>query len=763
MDLKDYRVIYSSASLSEKGMMPIGSGEVGMSIWCTKQQIGGYLSRTDSLSETDRLLKLCLFKLTVGSNTFSSESFSQVLDLETGSIRIEGGNAGHKCKVTAIAEHGGEDVLFFVETEDAVSVQAEIVTWRNKVNDSPRDFVWCAEPSGISESADITEQRGETSLIYHRNETDIVGYTAELEGLDANRIPNPIRGRVFGVFCTKKQLSPKQCVIKLSTFSEQIGQSADRAARDELVSTFLNERLAAHLADFDFESAFSRNAVFWREYFSRSYIYVEGDTPDICKTTERVERARYENTEVNDVPSHITRAYLMTKYLFACNMGGRMPMRFNGGHFNLNHSPEPDFFDIPNGSTEAPPESPRIGNSPDERAWGHMMLWQNQRLPYYAILPWNERDILRGFFEQYLGFAEGNRERAKVYFSAEGQFVSETHTSFGLIPAYLYGVDRSDKPLGYAENRYGGTVELSPGLELLNFMLDYCEFYSDTQFLKEKVVSYAEDLLKYVESRFGKESGKFRIGPMHCVETYWDTTDPVTVVAGLRCCLHKLIAFGDILPQARYKAFLQRVPDFLTQEQQGKTVLAPASDYSPERHNVETPQLYAAFPFDCIEEVGKEIMQNTYEIGFVQTNNFQPMRLGEASSAESWAGWHYEPIVGAKLGNTEHCARILRSNAAFQNVNMRCPGMFGPAYDSVPDIDHAATLALLLQTMLLNRNGKKVSVFPAFPANWNVRFRLWLDSDTWIEGSRENGKTKIYCNHPDRYEFSGGQIYEKLC
>lgn len=85
--------------------------------------------------------------------------------------------------------------------------------------------------------------------------------------------------------------------------------------------------------------------------------------------------------------------------------------------------------------------------------------------------------------------------------------------------------------------------------------------------------------------------------------------------------------------------------------------------------------------------------------------------------------------------------------------------MFGPAYDSVPDMDHAATLAMLLQTMLLYKRGKSVTLFGAFPKNWNVKFRLWLDAETFVEGEQKNGKQKIKCNHPERYDFQGGHDF----
>lgn len=45
-----------------------------------------------------------------------------------------------------------------------------------------------------------------------------------------------------------------------------------------------------------------------------------------------------------------------------------------------------------------------------------------------------------------------------------------------------------------------------------------------------------------------------------------------------------------------------------------------------------------------------------------------------------------------------------------------------------------------LQDMLLQSNNGKIYVFPAWPKNWDVDFKLNAQNNTVIEGSYKNGK-----------------------
>ena len=45
-----------------------------------------------------------------------------------------------------------------------------------------------------------------------------------------------------------------------------------------------------------------------------------------------------------------------------------------------------------------------------------------------------------------------------------------------------------------------------------------------------------------------------------------------------------------------------------------------------------------------------------------------------------------------------------------------------------------------LQEMLLQTNGKKILLFPAWPPEWDVHFKLHAPYQTTVEATLENGK-----------------------
>lgn len=139
-------------------------------------------------------------------------------------------------------------------------------------------------------------------------------------------------------------------------------------------------------------------------------------------------------------------------------------------------------------------------------------------------------------------FWDLNRARAKVFYRAEGQHNTEMTMSFGLQSKDIYGVDRRDLAIGYSQNRSGGAVDISPGLELIMLMLDYADYMKDDAFLLDEAVPYTLDLLRYIATRFpNRRDGRIVIGPLQSIETYFNTINPLPVVAGMHavigaCC-----------------------------------------------------------------------------------------------------------------------------------------------------------------------------------------------------------------------------------
>jgi hypothetical protein len=66
--------------------------------------------------------------------------------------------------------------------------------------------------------------------------------------------------------------------------------------------------------------------------------------------------------------------------------------------------------------------------------------------------------------------------------------------------------------------------------------------------------------------------------------------------------------------------------------------------------------------------------------------------------------------------------------------------MWGPNYDWLPDQDHGANLMHTLQLMLLQCDGRAIRVLPAWPAEWDVHFRLRAPGNTIVEVDYRGGE-----------------------
>ena len=63
-------------------------------------------------------------------------------------------------------------------------------------------------------------------------------------------------------------------------------------------------------------------------------------------------------------------------------------------------------------------------------------------------------------------------------------------------------------------------------------------------------------------------------------------------------------------------------------------------------------------------------------------------------------------------------------------------------FDQRPDMDHGGSAMIQLQEMLMQTFGKKILLFPAWPKDWDVNFKLHAPYQTTIEGVYKNGKVE---------------------
>lgn len=720
-------VTYHVLGQSDRSAMPIGDGELAASVWCTEDgRIHAYLSRTDALSELDRTVKLGEMILDFSPVQFTNECYRQHLSLVDGQIiftSLEG-------ELHVWIEKRTHSFCVAGSFRRPVEVKTQFRCWRTKPKSPGGEY---KDGSGILESADVIEHDDSEVLFYHCNQETIIEDTARVQNLAGAiwAIPDLLSGRIFGGL-SHLESSEKHFFLRVVTHSCQGS-----------LETFKSVLRAAQNHALSAEESMAETAAQWNEYWQKSYIFINGDTPASAKIDPKLLPYAKEPQEYFCAcPSAVTKAYTLTKYMHACCNNGAMPVLYSGLLFNLCPGLDRNFNTSNFGVVcTAQPIENGIHTDPDERPWLKDQLWQNLRHLYCSLMARGEADRMQVVFNYYRRFWDLNRIRAMQHYGAQGQYNTEITTSFGLQSTEVYGRDRTGLPDGYSANRWGGAVDISPGLELVMLMLDYYEFTNDELFLKEQVLPYFNDLLLFIQTRFPmQKNGKLRIGPINSIETYRNTINPTPIVAGLHSTLSRILSYQADLIEDR-AAFL-RIQEMLPPIASDTETLLPAEEYVEERFNVEVPELYAIFPFRnyTFYKSDIEIAKKTFEVRTKQYAITESFTIGNTPSAPSCSGWQYTGVVAAMLGLRQEAGRILRENCTLNNPGTRFPAMWGPIYDAVPDADHGANILNQLQAMVMQTDGKRIFIFPAVPLDWDVSFKLYPDSQTCVECSWINGK-----------------------
>jgi len=415
--------------------------------------------------------------------------------------------------------------------------------------------------------------------------------------------------------------------------------------------------------------------------------------------------------EVSDDGLVVSRGYALQRYVNACAGRGRYPIKFNGSIFTVPH--EGAFGDA------------------DYRRWGPGYWWQNTRLPHLGMCAGGDFDLMEPLFRMYVDeMSPLNRFRTRLYTGHGGLFIPECVLHWGPIFPETYGWtpvgDREDK---LQESRWHKWEWVS-GPELAWMMLDYYDHTLDGAFLRERLLPFATDVLRFFDEHYGRDaSGTLLMEPSQALETWWDTTNPMPEVAGLRAVAARLLALPPDLTGASDRELWSRVADSLpplpTRTVEGVEMLAPAARFE-RKSNIENPELYAVFPFRLVS--------------FEKEN----APLGVAALHARWdrgsSGWRQDDLFMTHLGLAEEARANLVSRARSKHEGSRFPAFWGPNYDWVPDQDHGGVLIRTLQTMLMQTEGRTIYLLPAWPDGWDAEFKLHAPQRTTVCGRVEAGR-----------------------
>jgi hypothetical protein len=243
---------------------------------------------------------------------------------------------------------------------------------------------------------------------------------------------------------------------------------------------------------------------------------------------------------------------------------------------------------------------------------------------------------------------------------------------------------------------------------------------------------YQQHLLK-TEGRAVDEDGHLVFYPGTACETYKGMVNSVVTIAGLRTVLARLLAlppgYLNAEKRAYYEGFARRIPPIPFREREGHRTIAPAQLFD-RIQNVEIPQLYPVFPYG-IYGIGRPDLQvavDTWRYGV------------DTPQQKNHVSWHQDAIFCARLGLTGEAAAITAKK--LDDSTRRFPTFWGPGHDWVPDHNWGGSGMAGLQEMLMQTVDDKIYLFPAWPKDWDVAFRLHAPYNTVVEGRFEGGRVR---------------------
>lgn len=704
------RIASFNLSFNEKGTdswssMPLGNGELSAQVWTNPE--GGiemYMGRTDSYDAMDNLIKIGKLSLHFQPNILSmGDRYSETLLLEEGILRVQ--NSIARIDIRVDASHQ----LLSISGKSSVPVQVRVVNniWRKEAGDWDKaDFVSGygdnALPFNPYKEADevIKDLKGAIGW-FHRNRNSMFWQrTMQANELLGEDIADPLTNKTFGAIVSGKGFEAlndtvlqsgtklKQFQLQVVTDCKQTGSAA------EFVNILQNN--AAALKNKSEKSLLKAHTRWWAQYWARSYVFFDSDNPT-----------------VNDTLKLLNRGYVLQRYVNAVGGRGQLPIKFNGSNLVL------DTYKYKIGKVS--------GKSADVRLWGGPFWWQNTRIMYYPMLASGDYDLIQPFIRFYEEQLRVARIMTKKFYGYQrGARMVETTHSWGVWRGGDMGWDRTSLKPGKAINPYIGDVIIA-GLELVNFFLDYHSFTGDESIIQKYVYPFALDVLYYYDQHYQRdERGKMIIAPAQSLETYVGGVNPAPDIAGLKFVIPKLkkIAAGELLDLCN--RLEPAIPELPVAESNGKKILAPIESFT-RKINVEYPELYAVFPFRLYGNGKKD-------------NDIAIATFLDKQRAIQ--GWQQTGVQAALLGITDSARRIIIKNGLAFDKRFRFPAFWGPNYDYTPDQCHAGNYINTIQTMLLQSDEQDVHLLPAWPADWNVRFRLHAAGERTVQVEWRNGKMR---------------------
>lgn len=732
-ELQNYNPVWTVQSKNSSESMPCGGGDIGMNVWVENNEVLLYLSRSGTFDENNVFLKLGRIRLNLYPNPFEGAVFRQELKLHDGYVEIEAVKNNKRMSIEIWANVFTSVVEVVVHSDEPLSLSTTYENWRmaplvwDKPSQIRASLAFRDAPVKAVIHPDSIDLKNNRVTWYHRNrEQTVFDLTVRQQQLESvkSQLWNPLKHLTFGGYMEGKNMVAdgisegryvdtdfkgyrlkskkpgKHHQLQVVLHTEQTETLAQWEQELEKIGQEYRKKAKEH-------KVLSRK--WWNDFWERSYIIV--DTDEASKHS----------------PSwQIGRNYQLFRYQLGCNAYGKLPTKFNGGLFTY----DPSLVDQ------------KFPYTPDHRDWGGgTHTAQNQRLVYWPMLKSGDFDMMKPQFDFYLNALNNAEQRVKVYWGHEGACFTEQIEWFGLPMAGSYGWNRPELlDLGIQYN-FWIDYEWDTVFEFCKMILDL-HFYSGKDIkeyipLIEKCLTFYDTHYQYLASKRSAKpldgAGKLILYPSTGCETYKMAYNSANTIGALKSVTSLLlqlpVKYLSEERRAYWLQFMNRIPEMPFRICQGYRTIAPAITW--ERiNNVEIPQLYPVYPWGLygIGLPDLETAINTWKYGI------------DNDQQKNYISWHQDAIFCARLGLTEEAKETTLKKMT--DSSRRYPTFWGPGHDWVPDHNWGGSGMIGMQEMLMQTVDEKIYLFPAWPKEWDVDFKLHAPGNTIVECSLKNGKVQ---------------------
>jgi hypothetical protein len=720
-------IVWESPDNNAGGSMPCGGGDIGLNVWVDNGELLFYVARSGTFDENNSLLKLGRIRLSLSPNPWIKGQFTQQLTLRDGGLLLSSNAAQVRIWVDVMRP------VIHIALDSRQPLQAKVTyeSWRTA--DRPlsgkatngTSYKWAPQqaPEGqVITYKDSVSWQGNDLLFYHRNKPGptVFDVAVHQQGLDSVRsqLYDPLKDLTFGGLLTGSDMQPGEMVRGKYKDTEFTGWQlvSQKPARRRHMEIYLATAQTATLPEWKDSlqqtiadartherTASAATASWWKNYWKKSFIYIG---------------------QPGSLPWQAGRNYQLFRYMLGCNAAGLYPTPFNGGLFTF----DPVLTDT------------AFHFTPDFRNWGGGTLTaQNQRLVYWPLLRSGDFDLMLPQFEWYLRILKNAELRTAVYWGHKGACFSEQIEDFGLPNPAEYGWNR---PPGFDKG-----IEYNAWLEYeWDTVLEFCLMMLETQRYAGKdihrYIPFIESCLRFFDEHYqylarlrGRKTldgeGHLILYPGSAAETYKMTYNATSTIAGLHTVLTGLLALPETyLTDTTRKAWtsmLDRLPPLSYRQMNGHTTIAPAKTWA-RVNNTESPQLYPLFPWGIygLGRPGLDTALNTWKYDT------------DVVKFSSHVGWKQSNIFAARLGLSPDAMTLTEKK--LKDGSFPFPAFWGPGFDWTPDHNWGGSGMIGLQEMLLQDDGKKIYLFPAWPRQQDVHFKLYAPYNTTVEATLKNGK-----------------------